>query len=265
MLSLDIVLYALLTYYLDNVLPSKWLICLIWSCYFKISLNSGEFGSKRSPFFCFHWKTKSEANGEVNRAYDGDLENVSSTLANVSKISPSKMNRKMLRKSMTRWRVEKPSSLKAYLKHFSLLEELQSKLFAVSYVDCYARSFQHTLSLSSTWRTEHEHIRRTNYCYSRAQRGREDDTLQHADRNDKPHWRLRLLIRARSKVQLGNYVDNKRLASPTSIHNCSDPSQLEGIRQMTGICPQHDVLFDQLTPREHLKFYAKIRVRSFIT
>jgi ATP-binding cassette, subfamily A (ABC1), member 5 len=28
---------------------------------------------------------------------------------------------------------------------------------------------------------------------------------------------------------------------------------------MTGVCPQHDVLFDQLTPREHLRFFGRIR------
>ncbi len=28
---------------------------------------------------------------------------------------------------------------------------------------------------------------------------------------------------------------------------------------MTGICPQHDVLFDMLTPREHLAFFGRIR------
>ena len=35
---------------------------------------------------------------------------------------------------------------------------------------------------------------------------------------------------------------------------------MDEIRKLTGICPQHDVLFDELTPREHLKFYARIRV-----
>ena len=34
------------------------------------------------------------------------------------------------------------------------------------------------------------------------------------------------------------------------------------IRKMTGICPQHDVLFDELTPREHLQFFARIRVKQ---
>lgn len=39
----------------------------------------------------------------------------------------------------------------------------------------------------------------------------------------------------------------------------SDSNQLQEIRRMTGVCPQHDVLFDQITPREHLVFFAKIR------
>lgn len=34
------------------------------------------------------------------------------------------------------------------------------------------------------------------------------------------------------------------------------------IRQMTGVCPQHDILFDLLTPREHLEFFAAVRVSS---
>lgn len=31
------------------------------------------------------------------------------------------------------------------------------------------------------------------------------------------------------------------------------------IRRMTGVCPQHDILFDELTPREHLHFFAAVR------
>jgi ABC-type multidrug transport system ATPase subunit len=37
---------------------------------------------------------------------------------------------------------------------------------------------------------------------------------------------------------------------------------MEEIRKMTGICPQHDVLFDELSPREHLQFFARIRVHN---
>jgi ABC-type multidrug transport system ATPase subunit len=37
------------------------------------------------------------------------------------------------------------------------------------------------------------------------------------------------------------------------------------IRQMTGVCPQHDILFDLLTPREHLEFFAAVRVSLFFS
>lgn len=31
------------------------------------------------------------------------------------------------------------------------------------------------------------------------------------------------------------------------------------IRRQTGVCPQHDILFEHLTPREHLHFFAAVR------
>ncbi len=40
----------------------------------------------------------------------------------------------------------------------------------------------------------------------------------------------------------------------------TDPNDMDEIRKMTGICPQHDVLFDELTATEHLQFFARIRV-----
>ena len=43
-------------------------------------------------------------------------------------------------------------------------------------------------------------------------------------------------------------------------YNIKDPDQMVEIRKMTGICPQHDVLFDELTPRQHLTYFARIRV-----
>ena len=39
----------------------------------------------------------------------------------------------------------------------------------------------------------------------------------------------------------------------------NDQDDLDEIRSMTGICPQHDILFDDLTPREHLEYFARIR------
>ncbi|KAI2474174.1 ATP binding cassette (ABC) protein subfamily A member, partial [Diabrotica virgifera virgifera] len=55
------------------------------------------------------------------------------------------------------------------------------------------------------------------------------------------------------------------LSSPSSgrafiygrdVRNTNDMNK---IRKMTGICPQHDILFDNLTPREHLEFFAEIK------
>ena len=42
-------------------------------------------------------------------------------------------------------------------------------------------------------------------------------------------------------------------------HNVRDPMQMQKIRSMMGVCPQDNTLFDQLTPRQHLKFYAGLK------
>ncbi|KAK7058691.1 ATP-binding cassette sub- A member 5 [Halocaridina rubra] len=39
----------------------------------------------------------------------------------------------------------------------------------------------------------------------------------------------------------------------------SNTNDLTTIHRITGICPQHDILFMTLTPREHLSFFARIR------
>ena len=36
-------------------------------------------------------------------------------------------------------------------------------------------------------------------------------------------------------------------------------TDIAGVRQSLGLCPQHNVLFDNLTVQEHLKFFAKVR------
>lgn len=42
-------------------------------------------------------------------------------------------------------------------------------------------------------------------------------------------------------------------------YDIRDPNDMTMIRRMTGVCPQHDILFEQLTPKEHLYFFAAIR------
>ncbi|XP_033331289.2 cholesterol transporter ABCA5 isoform X1 [Megalopta genalis] len=42
-------------------------------------------------------------------------------------------------------------------------------------------------------------------------------------------------------------------------YDVRDFQDMQIIRSMTGVCPQHDILFDLLTPREHLEFFAAVR------
>ena len=54
------------------------------------------------------------------------------------------------------------------------------------------------------------------------------------------------------------------LFPPTSgdaiINGYSILTDMESIRQNLGICPQHNVLFDRLTVKEHLNFFARLKV-----
>lgn len=43
-----------------------------------------------------------------------------------------------------------------------------------------------------------------------------------------------------------------------------DPNDMLEIRQMIGVCPQQDVLFDLLTVREHLQFFAAVKVVNLV-
>ena len=43
------------------------------------------------------------------------------------------------------------------------------------------------------------------------------------------------------------------------IYGRSLKDDLHAIRQMTGVCPQHNVLFFSLTVQEHLFFFGKIK------
>eukprot|EP00842_Homolaphlyctis_polyrhiza_P000564 jgi/Hompol1/1508/HPOL_000597-RA len=53
------------------------------------------------------------------------------------------------------------------------------------------------------------------------------------------------------------------LTPPTSgdalIYNLSAKYQTQSIRKIMGICPQHDILFDDLTAREHIQLYAGLK------
>ena len=36
--------------------------------------------------------------------------------------------------------------------------------------------------------------------------------------------------------------------------------EMKQVRQSIGLCPQHDVLFDQLTVAEHIRFFSKVKL-----
>ena len=56
------------------------------------------------------------------------------------------------------------------------------------------------------------------------------------------------------------------LFPPTSgtayINGHSILTEMDRIRDSLGLCPQHNVLFDKLTVREHLKFFVNLKVGS---
>lgn len=51
--------------------------------------------------------------------------------------------------------------------------------------------------------------------------------------------------------------------SDASVYGHSIASEMEQIRYSMGVCPQHDVLFDNLTVREHILFFAQLKGFSF--
>lgn len=38
-------------------------------------------------------------------------------------------------------------------------------------------------------------------------------------------------------------------------------TDMEAIRESLGLCPQHNVLFDRLTVKEHLEFFINLKVQ----
>lgn len=53
------------------------------------------------------------------------------------------------------------------------------------------------------------------------------------------------------------------LFPPTSgtavVYGHDIKTDIEGVRKSLGLCPQHNVLFDQLTVEEHMWFYGRLK------
>jgi ABC-type multidrug transport system ATPase subunit len=51
----------------------------------------------------------------------------------------------------------------------------------------------------------------------------------------------------------------ERTAGDATIYGNSLSNGIDSIRQLLGICPQHDVLFDYLTIGEHIDLFARLK------
>lgn len=69
------------------------------------------------------------------------------------------------------------------------------------------------------------------------------------------------------KTTIFNMITGMMLPTSGTVkifgYDIRDSNDMDQIRSMTGVCPQHDVLFDNLTTREHLRFFAAIKVKCF--
>ncbi|XP_044260177.1 cholesterol transporter ABCA5-like [Tribolium madens] len=189
MMALDIVLYGLLAYYLDCVIPS-------------------EHGIRRSPFFCFRpffWFNKKPVQriplanggsaGSLTTGEDGNLD--------VEPVSREMKGRE-----------------------------------AIRIVDMF-KTFHHCRK---------PEIKAINGINLTIYEGQITAILGH---------------NGAGKTTLFNILTG--LTAPTSGtayifgYDVRDPNDMDEIRRMTGVCPQHDILFDNLTPKEHLEFFAAVK------
>ncbi|GFG35680.1 hypothetical protein Cfor_11467 [Coptotermes formosanus] len=188
MMSLDIVLYGLLAYYLDCVIPS-------------------EHGTKRSPWFCFtpgFWCPRKSApripsvNGESGSFNAGEESN-----RDVETVAREMKGRE-----------------------------------AINIVDLY-KTFH---------ACRKPEVKAVNGINLTIYEGQITAILGH---------------NGAGKTTLFNILTGLTAPSAGTAfvfgYDIRDPNDMHTIRQMTGVCPQHDILFDLLTPREHLEFFAAVR------
>nr|XP_050848484.1 cholesterol transporter ABCA5-like [Vespula vulgaris]XP_050848485.1 cholesterol transporter ABCA5-like [Vespula vulgaris]XP_050848486.1 cholesterol transporter ABCA5-like [Vespula vulgaris] len=187
MMTLDIFLYGYLAYYLDSVIPS-------------------EYGTKRSPWFCFtpgFWCQRKvqrvpSSNGESNSFIPGE-----ETHRDVEPV----------------------------------IREMKGRE-AIRIVDLF-KSYQ---------KCRKPEIKAVNGINLTIYEGQITAILGH---------------NGAGKTTLFNILTG--LTSPTAGtalifgYDIRDSNDMQMIRSMTGVCPQHDILFDLLTPREHLEFFAAVR------
>jgi ATP-binding cassette, subfamily A (ABC1), member 3 len=58
-------------------------------------------------------------------------------------------------------------------------------------------------------------------------------------------------------------IDRTSAQTGASVYGHSVLSDMEAIRHSMGVCPQHDVLFENLTVREHILFFSQLKGFSY--
>jgi ABC-type multidrug transport system ATPase subunit len=60
----------------------------------------------------------------------------------------------------------------------------------------------------------------------------------------------------------------KGLIPPTSgqiiVHGFDIATSMDSVRDILGLCPQYNILFDHLTVREHLRLFATVNLSNKI-
>jgi len=64
------------------------------------------------------------------------------------------------------------------------------------------------------------------------------------------------------KTRLETNKKSAGLLTPTSgsalVGGYDIRTNIKKVRESLGLCPQHNILFDQLTVKEHLQFYSRV-------
>lgn len=218
MFAVDIVLYGVLSWYLDQVVPS-------------------EYGTTRRPCFCF---TRSYWSGRRPPSVypTDDTHNHNGVPSDSSSVPVTIGSIPLADASASDWGITEPV-------HQRVLEGGQLRINGLRKVFD-AKACTSTKTASSTGGTGAgplvavDHLNLTMY---------EGQILSLLGHNG-----------AGKSTTIGMLTG---LTEPTSgevsVLGVDLTTQMDEVRRLLGVCPQHDILFDTLTIREHLRFYAILK------
>nr|CAB3219613.1 ATP-binding cassette sub-family A member 5-like [Phallusia mammillata] len=186
MLPVDILLYFVITLYLDNVVP-------------------GEYGQHENPLFCilpsFWCPSKKKA---VHEVYSSDTTHSD----NIEKIDETLIGKEAIR-------IKNVSKVYKSDGFFTKQTEATTALKNLS-MDIYEGQITALLGHNGAGKTTLFNI-------------------------------------------LTGFIETTSGSATVFDYDVSNPGHMAKIRQMTGVCPQHNILIDQLSVEEHLEIFAGIK------